>query len=202
MKVTHYTGVPTEMEMHLTADSHVFVQDESIKEQLSSNIFEFMNEAYRCIGGFHSFTGEDDYADSLCVWYVTTKGLVDVNNLDIADIYTVSVFKYEHGLKLVGVGNNRFTFLQNASERKRKKAEAKSAIKSQIRFASQIGWMEVSGKLDKMVKAILPTSAIIEPEDLFSIFPDIKIMPDGISYARKLSSGIDVVRRAYGNIRL
>lgn len=201
MKIVRYSNVSTRQNRAITA-AHTCIRDADMKTMLSSDIFEFMNEAYKYIGGFRSFTGEDDFADRSYLWYITSKGPIDVNDLHVHDVYTVSVFKQKYGLKLVGVGNNRFSFIQDANERKRKKAEARSALSAQLRWATKVGWIEASGKLDRMIADILPTSAIIEPEDLLDIFPDIEIMPDGLSYARKLSTGMEVVKRAYGNIRL
>ena len=106
--------------------SHMYVNDPKIKQQLSSDIFEFMNSAYKWIGGFRSFTGEDDFADRSYLWYITYEGPLPKNETDIYinKVYTVSVYKNKYGLKLVGIGNNRFDDVPK-EERMELKAKAK-----------------------------------------------------------------------------
>lgn len=186
--------------------SHSYVTDPKVKKLLSSDLFEFMNSAYKWIGGFKSFTGEDDFADRSYLWYITYEGPLpkDQKDIDINKVYTVSVYKNKYGLKLVGIGNNRFENVPK-EDRMELKARAKDALVEHIKFASTKGWAEVSGAAEKMFKLVLPNSAIIDPEDLktkVAEYKDIEILPDNIHYSRELSDGTEVTKVAYGNIRI
>lgn len=184
--------------------SHIYITDTNIKEQLASDMFEFMNVAYKYIGGFQSFTGEDDFVDNSYLWYVTYDGKAPSNlqNIDIGRVYTVAVYKQKHGMKLVGIGNNRFIGLPD-NERKSRKQRAKNAIRKQIEFCVKHGWAEVSGSLEKLFDSIVPASYVIEPEELVhsGVFKSIDILPDNLHYSRKLSNGMEVTKIAYGKLR-
>lgn len=182
--------------------SHIFIRDYDIKSQLASDMFEFMNTAYRYIGGFKSFTGEDDFIDNSYLWYVTYDG-PEETPLDINKVYTVSVFKQKQGLKLVGIGNNRFYNVEDEEERKRKKLKAASAMDAQLKHIVRIGWVEVSGPLEKKMKQVISPKYIIEPEAIeeLNLFPDMEILPDNIHYSRTLKTGLEVVKMAYGILK-
>ena len=186
--------------------SHVYISNPEIKRLLSSDLFEFMNSAYKWIGGFQSFTGEDDFADRSYLWYITYEGPVpeDERDIDINKVYTVSVFKHKYGLKMVGIGNNRFENVPK-EDRMELKIRAKDALHDQIQFVVKKGWAEVSGAAEKMFNLVLSPKWIIDPEDLklnVPEFADIEILPDNIQYSRTLSNGMEVTKVAYGTIRL
>lgn len=185
--------------------SHIFVREDSLKRKLSSDMFEFMNEAYKWIGGFKSFTGEDDFVDRSYMWYITYEGQApnDISTIDVNRVYTVSVFKQKYGLKMVGIGNNRFYGLPE-NERKRLKSRAKDAMASHIQFVVKRGWAEVSGACEKLFAYNLSTNWIIDPEDLITIpgFEDIQILPDNLHYSRKLRNGDEVTKIAYGTMKV
>lgn len=183
----------------------MYVNDPKVKKLLSSDVFEFMNNAYKWIGGFKSFTGEDDFADRSYLWYITYEGPLpaDEKDIDINKVYTVSVYKKKYDLKLVGIGNNRFENVPK-EERMELKNKAKDALSEHVKFAVNKGWAEVSGAAEKMFKLVLSPKWIIDPEDLKENIPefkDIEILPDNIHYSRKLSDGTEITKVAYGNIR-
>lgn len=185
--------------------SHTYISDNSIKQLLKSDLFEFMNDAYKWEGGFKSFTGEDDFADRSYLWFITYEGKMpqDIAKIDVSKIYTVSVYKQKHGLKLVGLGNNRFNGLPN-DERMILKSKARDALAQHIKYAVTHGWAEVSGRAESMFRLVLSPKYIIDPEDLknkFEDFADIEILPDNIHYDRILSSGDKVTKVAYGKIK-
>lgn len=185
--------------------SHMFVNNAETKQALSSDVFEFMNDAYRWIGGFKSFTGEDDFADRSYLWYITYAGQLpeDERDIDLNKVYTVSVYKQKYGLKLVGVGNNRFNDIPKP-ERQIFKAKAKDALIEHIQFAVNKGWAEVSGAAEKMFKISVSPKCIIDPEDLLTVpgFEDIEILPDNLHYSRRLKNGMEVTKIAYGKMKI
>ena len=185
--------------------SHQMISSGPIKQILSSDMFEFLNTAYKYIGGFHSFSGEDDFVDNSYLWYVTYDGPLDnMEDFDINKVYIVSVFKQKYGLKLVGAGNNRFYNIEDDEQRKTKKVYASDALIQQLKWALNHGWMEVSGSLEKLILANFSKKYIIEPEYLLEngVFKDMKIANDNLHYTRKLSNGMEVYKMAFGNIRL
>ncbi len=186
--------------------SHGYVSDPKVMRLLASDLFEFMNTAYRWIGGFKSFSDSVDFADRSLLWYITYDGKMpeDQSKIDLNKVYTVSVYKKKNGLKLVGVGNNRFDNIEDKDERMILKSKARDALVDQIEFAARKGWAEVSGSLESLFKSILSPKQIIDPEFLKTKvkgFEDIEILPDNIHYDRILSSGDRVTKVAYGNIR-
>ena len=184
--------------------SHIYVSDPSLKDQLASNLFEFMNDAYRWIGGFKSFTGEDDFVDKSYLWYITYDGEAPSNpaDIDINKVYTVSVYKQKFGLKMIGIGNNRFSSFPS-DERKELKRKARDAMRQHIRFAVQRGWTEVSCKMESLLFDTVSSKYIIEPEELLDLpgYEDIEILPDQLHYSRTTSSGLAVTKMAWGTIR-
>ena len=143
--------------------SHQLITDRSIKEQLCSDTFEFMNTAYKYIGGFHSFDGESNFLDKSYLWYITYDGpLDDMKDFDISKVYTISVFKQKFGLKLVGAGNNRYYGVEDDEERKTKKLKASDALKQQLKWALNHGWIEASGALE-VLKNMNGTRVVVTP---------------------------------------
>lgn len=185
--------------------SHQLIVDKKIKRMLCSDTFEFMNTAYKYIGGFHSFDDEDDFLDNSYLWYITYDGeLNDMKDFDVTKVYTVSVFKQKYGLKLVGAGNNRYYHIEDDTERKTKKLYASDALKQQLKWALKHGWIEASGALEALIRNNFSTKYIIEPELLLEagVFKDMEIANDHLHYTRKLSNGMEVYKCAFGNIKL
>lgn len=189
--------------------SHEYIREKPVFDLLFSDIFNFMNEAYKWIGGFKSFSGEDDLAKRSYLWYITYDGdsLEDyANNFDINKIYTISVFRKKYGLKLVGLGNNRFSNIKDPFERNIKKKEARYAMMKHIQFIVKHGWAEVSGQLENMFNESVSPGYIIDPEFLLenNVFKGITPDIDGLHYYRPLShSNPEQLHKiAYGNIRL
>lgn len=185
--------------------SHQLITDKKIKQMLSSDTFEFMNTAYKYIGGFHSFDNETDFIDNSYLWYITYDGeLNDMNDFDINKVYTVSVFKQKYGLKLVGAGNNRFYQEEDEEKRKTKKVRASDALKQQLKWALNHGWIEASGALEALILNNFSHKYIIEPEILkeAGVFKDMEIANDNLHYTRKLSNGMEVYKMSFGKIKL
>lgn len=185
--------------------SHQLITDKNIKRKLCSDTFEFMNTAYKYIGGFHSFDGEEDFLDHSYLWYITYDGeLNSIDDFDISKVYTVSVFKQKYGLKLVGAGNNRYYHIEDDEERKTKKVRASDALKQQLKWALNHGWIEASGALEALIRNNFSNKYIIEPEYLKinGVFKDMEIANDNLHYTRKLSNGMEVYKMAFGKIKL
>ena len=185
--------------------SHLFVKDKKIQRELASDMFQFLDTAYKYVGGFKSFTGEDDFIQGSYFWYVTYDGPIDdMSDFDINKVYTVAVFKQKHGLKLVGAGCNRFYNISKEDGRKLKKQQANSAFIQMNGWAMKHSWMEVSGKMEDFISKHFSDKYIIDPQILKdnNVFKDMVIEADGVHYTRTLTSGLKVTKIAYGNIDL
>ena len=127
-----------------------------------------------------------------------------MKDFDISKVYTISVFKQKFGLKLVGAGNNRYYGVEDEEERKTKKLRASDALKQQLKWALNHGWIEASGALEALIRNNFSSKYIIEPEYLQEnhVFKDMEIANDNLHYTRKLSNGMEVYKMAFGKIKL
>jgi len=187
--------------------SHIYVTDIETRRVMADDIFEILNTAYDEIGGFKSFKDMERFINDSYLWYITYDGPQPIDNdLDINRILAVSVFRKNHGLKMVGMAANRFpNFKKGSDARNNAKQKARSAIEEHIRFVSKIGWAEVSGRLEHLFEKSLPWPYnMIDPEDLIdhNVFKNISIDIDGFHYYRPLRSGEPPIRKiAYGTIK-
>lgn len=185
---------------------HLYINEKSERELIADSVFELLETAYDEIGGFKSFRDIRAFIDDSYMWYITYDGKLDgVENFDINKVYTVSVFRNRYGLKMVGIANNRFNTLRNDRElRMKMKQRARSAIIQHIKFISNVGWAEVSGRLETLFAQTLPWSAVIDPEDLIEhkVFKNISLDFDNLHYYRPIRKGEEPTRKiAYGKIR-
>ncbi len=178
--------------------SHNYINDNEVKNKLSSDLFEFFNSAYQYSGGFKSFDDEVDLADNSSLWRITYDGEMNINDIDFDKIYSVIVFKQKYGLKLVAGGINRFKDHPNRAELK---AKAKASLIEDNKWAMKHGWTEVSNGVETMYRQHISSSLIIDPNYLqdLNIFNDLQVL-DKIHYQRTLSNGDEVIKVAYGQI--
>lgn len=184
-----------------------FISDIESKRRFSDELFTFIDEAYDEIGGFRSFKDMDRFINDSYLWYITYAGPepASEHELDSNRIYVVSVYRKSHGMKLVGIARRKIvddvsSRLDNIELRR----NANSALIQHIRFMGNIGWAEVSGKLETYFHRALGNNAIILPEDLaeHNIFKDIDIDIDQFHYLRPLRKDGPMIRKiAYGHIR-
>lgn len=174
--------------------AHDYIRDKSVMQMLASDMFEYMNTAYMYEGGFQTFCDEQDFVRRSLVWFVTYDGKVptDYSEFDINKVYSVSVFRKKFGLKLVGLGINRFKNIEDIEQRALLRHRAKSAVIRQLKFALNHGWAEVSGRLETQIVEEFGYKYIIFPDELFDnhVFEDALELEedvDGLHYRRKMS---------------
>lgn len=171
--------------------SHIYMDRNSITDTLASDMFEYMNSAYKYVGGFKSFTDEDDLQKRSYLWYISYLGEApeNIRDLDFNKIMSVSVFRQKNGLKLVGLGKNRFSEVEDPTKRKELQEMSISAVREHIKFVVKHGWAEVSGKLEKMFKNTVGPGYIIDPFILQenNIFYNMDIQFDELHYDRPIS---------------
>ena len=144
----------------------------------------------------------DDY-----VWYVTYDGTApgDVFAFDVNKVYAISVYKKDHGQKLVFMAKRNIT--RTDSEEEYRDLLEKTSSGSYVHIRSfiddRIGWAEVSGELERMMCRSCTIDEVIKPTVLRDrkIIDGIKIDEDDYHYSRKEAGGKKSVRRiAYGHI--
>lgn len=188
--------------------SHRFISDISEKEQFKDEMFTFIDEAYDELGGFRSFKDKDRFATDSYLWYITYAGPqpISKSELDIDRVYVVSVFRKNHGIKLVGLARRKLGNSTSSSiENKQIRRDANSALIQHIKFVSDKGWAEVSDKLEKWFWDVLGYKYIIDPYLLKDnkIFKDIEVDIDEFHYYRPLRKNGQLLRKiAYGTIKI
>lgn len=188
--------------------SHIYVSKRSEREILADDIFQFIDTAYDGIGGFKSFKDMDKFISDSYLWYITYDGVQPQNleDLDIRKVYVVSIFRRNHGLKMVGMARRKiFPDENNRQENMKLRQNANSALQEHIRFTAKIGWAEVSGKLEDYFQRTLSIYDIIDPYILKEkkIFRNIDVDLDEFHYYRPLRAGEQPIHKiAYGTIKL
>ena len=188
--------------------SHIYIAKLSEREQIADELFKFIDDAYDGEGGFKSFKDVDHFITDSYLWYITYDGEEpqSLYDFDVKKVYVVSVFRQNHGLKLVGmarrvVGRSETNKDQNIEIRR----NANSALYQHIKFLKdqKTGWAEVSGKLEDYFRQVYELKDVIDPYDLVDhkIFKDIEVDLDELHYYRPLRKGIEPVKKiAYGHI--
>lgn len=195
-------------DMNYIYGSHIYIAKKSEREILADDIFQFIDSAYDGIGGFKSFKDMDRFINDSYLWYITYDGPQpnNIEDLDIRKVYVVSVFRKNHGLKMVGMARRKILPDENNRQANQiMRQNANAALQEHIRFTANVGWAEVSGKLEVYFNKTLSVFDIIDPYVLQEnkIFKNIDIDIDEFHYYRPLRSGEQPVRKiAYGTIKL
>lgn len=186
-----------------------FITQIEQRRKFSDQIFQFINEAYDELGGFKSFSDMDRFVNDSYLWYITYKGPqpASEDDLDIDRIYVVSVYRKNHGMKLVGLAKRRLSYLGAIREENQMSdTEARSAVAQHLKFMCKRGWAEVSDKLEYWCNRVLGDSNVIDPQVLVDnkIFQNIELDPySDAHYFRPLRKGGPLIHKiAYGTIRL
>ena len=150
-----------------------------------------------------SFTGDGYY------WYVTFEGSYsDVPSIeDLNRVYVISIFKNDHGRKLVAVAK------RERSDTDRKPDNFEMYYKetdSWLAFVqnmvdNKIGWAEVSGTLERLFARAANIHEVIIPAVMkkYKVFADMEVDVDDYHYYRMNDEGKKKVRKiAYGWIEL
>lgn len=216
MKIKISSDVSTESIQFTTFEIHNidsilaakrFVADLESKRRFSDEIFAFIDEAYDKLGGFRSFKDMDRFINDSYLWYITYAGSKPSSelDLDVERIYVVSVYRRNHGLKLVGLARRRIRNTESSRQDNISiRRDANSAVIQHIKFMNKIGWAEVSHNLELFFNRALSTNDIIDPYKLKErgIFSDIEVCEDELHYTRLLrKGGPEITKIAYGKIK-
>lgn len=187
--------------------AHIYVTHRSERELLADDIFHFIDSTYDEIGGFKSFKDMDRFISDSYLWYITYDGVQpdSLDEFDIGKVLVISVFRKNHGMKMVGFASNLFPDLKRKSdEYMHQREKVQYAIPQHIKFISKIGWAEVSDRLESWFHKVLGWQGIIDPELLRDnqVFKNISVDLDGLHYYRSLRNGEKPIQKiAYGTIK-
>lgn len=188
--------------------SHIYIATQQERSQIAEELFQFIDDAYDGEGGFKSFKDVDHFITDSYLWYITYEGEqpTSLEEFDVKKVYVVSVFRNNHGLKMVGmarrvIGRSERDRKQNAETRR----NANAALYEHIKFLKnkKTGWAEVSGKLEDYFKQVYVIDDIIDPYDIQDarLFNNVDVDIDEFHYYRPLRKGLEPVKKiAYGNI--
>jgi len=158
-------------------------------------------DLYEDIG---SFAG-DEYS-----WYVTYEGPAAerITDVDEDRIYVVSIFKQDHGLKLVGMAIRIPYSLDRDDplfDEIGEKSYPASLAHIQYLLSNQIGWGELSGNIERRFRLVSTINNVINPAVLVNhnVVNNIEIDDDGYHYNRSVEGEKKSVKMiAYGHIEL
>lgn len=182
-----------------------YIADLESRRRFSDEVFQFIDEAYDYLGGFRSFKDMDRFINDSYLWYITYDGPEPASekDLEIERVYVISVYRLNHGMKLVGIARRRLAepgSLRVDNDEVRIRSNA--ALAAHLKFMAKHGWAEVSDRLESKCKEILGEEWIINPQYLIdnNILKGIEIDPyDETRYFRELRKGGPTVNKiAYG----
>lgn len=150
------------------------------------------------------------YSSDEYVWHVTYRGTpgeqLSVN--DIGRISAISIFKRDHGLKLVGMFERMpgRDYEDNQSYREyRNKVSIVRYAHIRYLMYNNIGWAEVSDRLEMLFFRFCTLDEVVNPADLMNhnVFSSIEIDSDEYHYYRKINGVRKKVKKiVYGHIEL
>ena len=200
-----YLGGMTYNEEMAQAFSTYEVTDITVRRELCSNIYcgkssfrqrekQFSIVDYSCERDErnHLFTDIEHYSGEEYVWYATSEG---------DTVYTVSIFKRDHGLKLVGIARRN----NDAGEGHSRKDVY--AWYAHIRYLmdNNICWCEISGELERAFRRVCTKNDLIAPQVLAdnNVFMGVEIEVDDYHYTRKVTGNRKTEKKiAYGHIEV
>ncbi len=167
--------------------------------------FEIIDETCDSNERVRLFENMEIFAGKQYAWYVTYKGeLLEEDELDTDKVYTISIFKQDHGLKLVGIARHLPPEGLSTPESKTIYDELIYAFYAHIRYLldNEIGWMELGGEAARAFSRVSTMSDLIDPNTLIGsgVSDSIEIDADDYHYFRKDGRGRKRKKIAYGFI--
>ena len=150
------------------------------------------------------FTDPGHYVNAKYAWYVTVDAdSAKKSELDIKNVYAISIFKQDHGLKLIAIARRNYRSIRNTQAEDPLELHY-FGMGSHIRYIldNEIGWAELSGSAERAFRSISTINDVINPAVLVNhkVFNDLDIDEDDYHYCRKTAEGKTVKKIAYGHI--
>ena len=204
------------MESFVTSELTDAAVKTSLVSQINSGTDRFNRDKkfyivdYSCFGYERIDLYEDieAFAGDEYTWYVTYDGPMaeDLADVDEDRIFVVSIFKQDHGLKLVSMAvRTPYSLERNDpqfNEIRRKPFPASLAHIKHL-LDNQIGWGELSGEVERLYRQASTINNLISPAILLNhnVVRNIEIDDDGYHYNRAVEGEKKSVKMiAYGHI--
>ena len=140
-------------------------------------------------------------------WYVTYEGPAAerLSDVDEEKICSISIFKHEHGLKLICMATRRMNYNRDDPRDRMNFGIYYPGHLAHIKYLldNEIGWAEVSDRLEGYFSRISTINNLINPAILVNhnVFREIEIDDDGYHYNRTVEGEKKSVKMiAYGHI--
>ena len=177
------------------------VTDTAVREKLCSQIyfgsdgmrmsdkeFELLDGACDGTERLKMFTDPKHYVNAKYAWYVT----VDADSakkpeFDIENVSAISIFKQDHGLKLIAMAGRNHRLIRN------------TPVEDPF---DEICWAELSGLIEREFRLNSTINDVINPAVLVNrkVFKELDVDGDDYHYCRKTAEGKTVKKIAYGHI--
>ncbi len=148
------------------------------------------------------------FAGNEYTWYITYDGSMPerITDLDEDKIYAISIFKQDHGLKLVCLATRNLYNIEYDDpnyDQMYKKSYSASSAHIKYLLDNNIGWAEMSDGLEADFRQLGTINNLISPAILVNhnVFREIEIDDDGYHYNRTVEGEKKSVKMiAYGHI--
>lgn len=188
--------------------SMIYTGVEAAQRHCAEKVFSLLDEACDSEERLRMYEDIGSYAGEEFSWYVTYEGApnADIAQMDIEDIYTISIFKNDHGLKMVCIAHRILkNFFINESDFMSCRNKWLYAFPAHIRFIldNGIGWAEVSGELEDRFSQWSTLSDIVNPQELVKsgVFGNVEVDVDEYHYCRENEDHTWVRKIVYGDFR-
>lgn len=193
------------------------VTDTAVREKLCSQIyfgsdgmrmsdkeFELLDGACDGAERLKMFTDPKHYVNAKYAWYVT----VDADSakkpeFDIENVSAISIFKQDHGLKLIAMAGRNHRLIRNTPVEDPFEMHF-VGMASHIRHIldDEICWAELSGLIEREFRLNSTINDVINPAVLVNrkVFKELDVDGDDYHYCRKTAEGKTVKKIAYGHI--
>ena len=187
-----------------------FVNSGTRRVMSRDDMFNLIEEA--CDGNERRGLYENfaQYSSDEYVWHVTYEGGPgeQLTENDINRIYAISVFKHDHGLKLVALFQRASHYeTDDATGQRTYSDKSYISIYVHIRYLieNNIGWAELGDRLETKFCRVCTINDVVNPAVLmnYNVFDGIEIDVDDYHYYRKIDGGRKKKKKiAYGHIEL
>ncbi len=196
------------------------VTDEKVRDSLIAEINTgarrfnrdmFFNIIDESCSGYERLNLYEDpltFAGEEYTWYVTYEGPASeqITDIDRSRIYAISIFKQDHGKKLVLMAaQNVYRFDYDDPQYRDSYDKHYPSICAHIQFIlnNHIGWAEVGGELERYFGSVGTINDLINPAQLVNhrVFRNIEIDADNYHYRRMVDGEKRPVKKiSYGYI--
>ena len=149
----------------------------------------------------------EHYTGPQYAWYVTCedKSSGKKGKFDAGRVYAISIFKQDHGLKLVALAQRKTSAAENdESSYGEIRSKCRDAVAMHVMYLidNKIGWAEISRESEMVFSRVCTMEDVVSPAELIKrkVLKNIEADSDGYHYFRIDDDGKRVSKIVYGNI--